>query len=167
MVPPAAGRLAARARPVLEACSVAALAPPPRPQHMCNALYSHTLTGEASLSNDPEVQAHVAFAGRLAAWVKRAGVTDDAAIGDIAVGFADIIDGAARAKRELEAMLALDPRDPTDALQAIAHLGYLQALFIGEIKAHAEDLEARWPMLEECVAAFLPPDENPDTGIDA
>jgi hypothetical protein len=86
---------------------------------------------------------HVAFAGELSRWIERAGVTEADAVGDLAVGFADIVQAAATASRELEALIALDPTDSAGADAALAKLGYLRALFITEIKSHAEDLERR------------------------
>jgi hypothetical protein len=112
--------------------------------------------------DDTGVAAHVAFAGRLARWVERAGVTDGEAIGDLAVGFADILDAAARARPELDALLELDPRDPAGADQALTHLGYLRALFVGEIKSHADDLANRWTQLEDRLAATTAPENDPD-----
>lgn len=41
-------------------------------------------------------------------------------------------------------------------------LGYLRALFVSEIKSHAEDLERRWDTLEECLLARVPDDEDDD-----
>jgi len=57
-----------------------------------------------------EVAQHVAFAGELARWIERAGVTDADAIGDLAVGFADILNASANASRVLEELIALDPK---------------------------------------------------------
>ena len=104
------------------------------------------------------INQHVAFAGELARWIERAGVTDAEAVGDLAVGFADILFAAATASRELEALIALDPTASAGAEAALAKLGYLHALFLTEIKPHVEDLERRWEMLEECLAARVPAD---------
>ncbi len=46
-------------------------------------------------------------------------------------------------------MIALDPNESAGADAALTKLGYLHALFITEIKAHAEDLERRWDTLED------------------
>jgi hypothetical protein len=96
-----------------------------------------------------DVAQHVAFAGELARWIERAGVTDADAIGDLAVGLAHILNSYANAKRGVEELIALDPNESAGADAALTKLGYLHALFITEIKAHAEDLERRWDTLED------------------
>lgn len=105
---------------------------------------------------------HVAFAGELARWIERAGVTEPEVVGDLAVGFADILHASATASKELEDLLALDPANEADADAALTKLGYLRALFTTEIKSHAEDLERRWDTLEECLLARVPEDEDDD-----
>ena len=112
--------------------------------------------------NHSNVVEHVAFAGELSRWIERAGVTDSEAIGDLAVGFADILNASASASRVLEELIALDPNESVGAEAALTKLGYLHALFITEIKAHAEDLERRWDTLEECLGARVPVDGEED-----
>ena len=102
------------------------------------------------------IDQHVAFAGELARWIERAGVTEADAVGDLAVGFADILHASATASRELDELIVLDPTDSVGADAALTKLGYLRALFITEIKYHAQDLERRWDTLEECLAARAP-----------
>jgi hypothetical protein len=109
-----------------------------------------------------EIKQHAAFAGELARWIERAGVTEPEVIGDLAVGFADIVHASATASKELENLLALDPANEADAEVALTKLGYLRALFITEIKSHAEDLERRWDTLEECLLASVPDNEDDD-----
>jgi hypothetical protein len=95
---------------------------------------------------------HVAFADALARWIEQAGVVDADAVADLAVGFADILHASAAASRELEDLLALDPASQAGADVALAKLGYLRALFVNEIKHHADDLERRWDILCDAIA---------------
>ena len=99
------------------------------------------------------ISAHVEFAGRLTQWMERAGVPDEATQADLGVGFADILYAASEAQRILDQVVALDPTSLVGAEQALGHLGYLHALFLGEIKSHLEDLDQAWPVLEERLAA--------------
>ena len=112
---------------------------------------------------------HVAFAANLARWIERAGVTDDEAIGDLAVGFADTLAAAAAAGPVLEELLTLDPRTAEGADRALEKLGYLHALLISEAKYHLEDLERRWEILEALLLATAPADatddEDPKAGV--
>ena len=101
------------------------------------------------------IEQHVAFANALARWVRRAGVSEEA-VGDLAVGFADVLHAAESARPELEALLALDPTKPADADQALSRLGYLNALFLTEMKSHIEDLDRRWEELEARLLAVAP-----------
>ena len=112
--------------------------------------------------NHSNVAEHVAFAGELSRWIQRAGVTDPEAISDFAVGFADILNASASASRVLEELIDIDPKESVGADAALTKLAYLHALFITEIKAHAEDLERRWDLLEGCLAARVPDDEEED-----
>ena len=105
---------------------------------------------------------HVAFAGELARWIARAGVVEADAVGDLAVGFADILHASATASRELEGLLALDPTTSAGADAALTKLGYLRALFIDEIKHHADDLERRWDALEGAIVSRVPDDIEDD-----
>ncbi len=109
-----------------------------------------------------DVAQHVAFVDELARWIEKAGVADGDAIGDLAVGFADILNASASGSRVLEELIALDPTGSAGADAALTKLGYLHALFITEIKSHAEDLERRWDVLEKCLAARAPDDEQED-----
>ena len=106
---------------------------------------------------------HVLFANRLSAWICRAGVSDGDAVGDLAVGFADVVYASATAAGELEALLSLDPTVPADAELALKRLGYLRALFLTEIKWHVEDLERRWDELEGQLSARAPDDPDDET----
>jgi hypothetical protein len=112
--------------------------------------------------NHSAVDQHVAFAGKLARWIERAGVVEADAVGDLAVGFADILHASAAASRELDELLLLDPTSAAGADAALTKLGYLRALFLDEIKSHTEDLERRWDMLEGAVAARGPDDVEGD-----
>ena len=113
-----------------------------------------------------EVAAHVRFAGQLTQWMERAGVPDGPTQADLGVGFADILYAASGAQGVLEQMIALDPTTTTGADEALNHLGYLNALFLGEIRNHLEDLERAWPILEgRLVAAAGWQDDDEESGI--
>ena len=103
-------------------------------------------------------EAHVAFAARLSAWIERAGVGGSDAIGELAVGIADTLNAIVRAAPVVEAMVELDPTTEAGADKALDHLGRLHALLIAEAKYHLEELERRWPELEEALSARLPDD---------
>jgi hypothetical protein len=102
---------------------------------------------------------HVLFAGRLARWLEKAGVADES-VGELAVGFADILNAASRASAELERLLGLDPTTAEGADAALTHLGYLNALFLSEVKGHVDDLERHWDALEGPLAARAPDEES-------
>jgi hypothetical protein len=102
---------------------------------------------------------HVAFAGHLTRWLERAGMDSDAA-SEMAVGFADILNAASRAAPELEALLSTDPRTHGGADAALGRLGYLNALFLTEIKDHLEDLVNHWESLESRLLATAPDAED-------
>jgi hypothetical protein len=95
----------------------------------------------------------------LARWLERAGVPDRS-VGELAVGFADILNAASRASAELEQLLTLDPATPDGADAALTRLGYLNALFLSEVKGHVEDLERHWDALEGPLAARAPDEES-------
>src|SRR5688500_16035462 len=103
--------------------------------------------------------AHVAFAGRLSGWLRRAGVPDDAA-STAAVGFADILNAAGRAAPELEAMLELDPSKPEEEDKARGRLCYLHAIFLTEIKDHVDALATHWEAVEAPLLATAPDDDD-------
>ena len=103
----------------------------------------------SSQHDDEAIRRHVEFAGALDDWIERAGVTDPEVIADLAVGFADVIHAAGSAKKELDALLAIDPTTPKEADAALQRLAYLHVLFLDEIKNHIADLEKRWPVLEQ------------------
>jgi hypothetical protein len=103
---------------------------------------------------------HVSFAAALNRWIERAGVADGDIRADLAVGMADILNAAAQAARELEALTQLDPQRPDDADRALSILAYLHVLFDTEIGGHLEDLRARWAVLEQAVSATAPPDPS-------
>ena len=102
--------------------------------------------------------AHVAFAARLSAWIDRAGVEGSDAIGELAVGIADTLNAIARAALVVEALVDLDPTTEAGADEALDQLGRLHALLITEAKYHLEELERRWPELEDALLARLPED---------
>jgi hypothetical protein len=110
--------------------------------------------------NQNDISTNVRFAGELREWMAQAGVPDGATQADLAVGFADIIFAAGQAEAALRLLLQTDPRSPEGADRALTHLGYLNALFLSEIKGHLEDLEQAWPGLEMLLASRLPPDPD-------
>ena len=109
------------------------------------------------------ISAHVQFAGQLTRWMERAGIPDGPTQADLGVGFADIVFAAAEAERALQLLVSTDPTQVAGADEALTHLGYLNALFLSEIKYHLEDLERAWPALEELLAARAGFHDTPDT----
>jgi hypothetical protein len=107
-----------------------------------------------------DTASHVSFAGALNRWIERAGVADGDVRADLAVGMADILNAAAQAGRELEALMQLDPQRPDDADRALSTLAYLHVLFDHEIGGHLEDLRTRWSVLEQALCATAPPDPS-------
>ena len=110
--------------------------------------------------NQEAISIHVRFAGELTEWMAQAGIPDGATQADLGVGFADIIFAAGEAEAALRLLLQTDPRSPEGADKALTHLGYLNALFLSEIKDHLEDLERAWPGLETLLASRVPPDPD-------
>ncbi len=88
--------------------------------------------------------AHVAFTGRLSAWLAKAGVGDRSARATLATGLADFLGAARFIETELEAALTLDPDIPEEADQALAHFGVIRAWLFSEARDHANEMEEIW-----------------------
>lgn len=104
----------------------------------------------------PEPAETVALTHKISAWTRSAGLSHV----HVSVDLADIVAAASYAEQALQEMLALDVNDPAQAAEALDRLGQIHAWLFTELKVHLEQLEQKWPDLEERLAALAPSDEE-------
>ncbi len=104
--------------------------------------------GTASRDSD----ATAALANELSHWLRRAGIERT----DLAVDFADIVQGAKEVEAALHALLALDLQKPVDAERAMEELGRMHAWLFTDMLPHLKEIEEGWQALEDQVVRRLP-----------
>lgn len=98
----------------------------------------------------------VALTHALTRWLRKAGVSDDHVVADLAVDLADIVAAGQAVRDAVEGLLRQDPRNAGEAGAALALVGDMEAQLFGEMKDHLNSLESAWPVLLERLDKLSP-----------
>ena len=104
---------------------------------------------------------HVVFANRISEWLVRAGVRSPRSRTTLAVGIADSLAASTIIRRNLNAMLATNPRTLAGARRAARHAVRAGVWMFDELLDHIKEMKLVWERdLETPLYARVPDDED-------
>ena len=106
---------------------------------------------------------HLVFANRISEWLVRAGVRSPRSRATLAVGIADSLAASAVIRRNLNAMLATNPRTPAGARRAARHAVNAGVWMFDELLDHIHEMRRVWRRdLESKLYARVPDGDDRD-----